>query len=131
MADPSHRVLTVVNDRGVLVLTITTPTVDEEDIAGILRQELCAAIADLDAPRAAVNFQQVNFISTACLRALLAFRLQMRQKSGQFLLCGMTEQVADVFYSTHMGSDTASSIIPFALAPDVTTAVNYLATKDK
>jgi anti-anti-sigma factor len=131
MADASQNLVSVAQDRGVLVLTINAPAVDEEESAGALRQELCAAVANVDSPRVAVNFQPVKFISTACLRALLAFRLQMRQKGGQFLLCGMSEDVADVFYSTHMGSDTASSIIPFALAPDVAAAVAYLAKLNK
>jgi anti-anti-sigma factor len=113
-------------DRGVLVLTLTEPHVQGDDLCDVIYQELLAAVAGQSPPRAVVDFRQVTTISAAGLRILLNFRRHLRQQGGALILCGLSEAVAEVFFTTNLVSATASTLIPFALAADVAAAVAHL-----
>lgn len=107
---------------GVLVLTLTDVEITSEGVTEDLRLELLAAVGLQDNPQVVVDFHEVKVISTTCLRALLSFRRHVREKGGQPLLCNLRPQVAEVLFTTRLLSPTPSAIIPFAMAPDVSTA---------
>jgi anti-anti-sigma factor len=113
-------------EQGVCVLTLTDAELHGDEANRELQEELVRAVAELESPKVALDFQRVRFIAAAGLRALLQFRRHIRERDGQLLLCGLDSDVADVFYSTHLASDTPSALIPFAMAPDAAAAVAHL-----
>jgi len=126
MAQPEFKHLKRRVEQGVLVLTLTDLEILSEGATEDLRLELLAAITSQENPKVVIDFQSVKIISTTCLRALLSFRRNLRNKGGQALLCNLSPQVAEVLFTTRMVSPTPSALIPFALAPDVATAVAHL-----
>lgn len=112
--------------QGVLVLTFTEPHLQSDELTDALYQEMASATAGVEKPRVALDFRDVKTISAAGLRSMLKLRRHIRERDGQLLLCGLSFEVADVFYTTRLASSTSSSIIPFAVAPDVTAAVAHL-----
>ncbi len=126
MAQPEFNHLKRRVEQEVLVLTLTDLEILSEGATEDLRLELLAAVGLQDNPKVVINFQEVKVISTTCLRALLSFRRHLREKGGQPLLCNLRPQVAEVLFTTRMVSPTPSALIPFAMAPDVESAVAHL-----
>jgi anti-anti-sigma factor len=126
MAQPSFQHLKSQVQQGILVLTVTDPEIHSEGVTEDLRLELLKAIADLENPRVVLDLQSVELISTTFLRALLSFRRHVRDKGGQLLLCNLSSQVAEVLLTTRMIGPSSSALIPFAVAPDVVSAVAHL-----
>jgi anti-anti-sigma factor len=125
MAAPFHY-LRSRTEQGILVLTITAPEIQEEALTEDLRLELLSALGERETPRVVLDFQPVQRITTVCFRALLNFRRHIREKGGQLLLVNLAPQVAELLFTTRLASPTPSSLIPFAIAPDVKTAVAHL-----
>jgi anti-anti-sigma factor len=128
MAQPPFKHLKIQVEQSVLVLTVTPPEITSEGTTEDLRLDLLAAVGEQQNPKVVIDFQLVRYISTTCLRALLSFRRHLRDKGGQLLLCNLSTQVADVLFTTRMVSATSSANIPFAMAPDVPTAVAHLSS---
>jgi anti-anti-sigma factor len=128
MAQPPFKHLRSRVEQGVLVLTVTASEIHSEGVTEDLRLELLAAIAGQQNPKVVLDLQPVKLISTTCLRALLSFRRHLREKGGQLLLCNLSTQVAEVLFTTRMVSATSSANIPFAMAPDIATAVAHLSS---
>jgi len=125
MAQPVFKHLKRRVEQGVFVLALTDVEIFSEGATEDLRLELLEAVGSQENPKVVVDFQAVKVISTTCLRALLSFRRHLREKGGQPMLCNLGPQVADVLFTTRMVSPTPSALIPFALAPDVATAVAH------
>jgi len=126
MAQPEFKHLKCRVEQGVFVLTLTDPEILSEAGTEDLRLELLAAVGAQETPKVVIDFEAVKLISTTCLRALLSFRRHLRDKGGQPLLCNLCSPVAEVLFTTRMVSPTPSALIPFAMAPDVVTAVAHL-----
>src|SRR5262245_42060002 len=114
-------------DQGVLVLTLHRAALRGEELATAVREELIAAADRSDNPRVVLNLEEVEFVSSLGIRALLLFRRHVRQRGGQLLLCSPAAEVADVLITTRLLGTSQSGLIPFGLAPDVSTAVGWLA----
>jgi len=128
MAQPPFKHLKSRVEQGVLVLTVAAAEIHSEGVTEDLRLELLAAIGGQQNPKVILDLQPVKLISTTCLRALLSFRRHLREKGGQLLLCNLSTQVAEVLFTTRMVSVTSSANIPFAMAPDIATAVAHLSS---
>jgi anti-anti-sigma factor len=126
MAQPEFKHLNCRVEHGVLVLALTDSEILSEGATEDLRLELLAAVASYENPKVVIDFQAVGIISTTCLRALLSFRRELRNRGGQALLCNLTPPVAEVLFTTRMVSPSPSALIPFALAPDIATAIAHL-----
>jgi len=128
MVQPPFKHLKSRVEQGVLVLTVAAAEIHSEGVTEDLRLELLAAIGGQQNPKVVLDLQPVKLISTTCLRALLSFRRHLREKGGQLLLCNLSTQVAEVLFTTRMVSVTSSANIPFAMAPDIATAVAHLSS---
>ena len=113
-------------EKGIVVLTLTQEHLQSDELARELFQEMVAVIDSAESPKVVIDFHHVKSISAAGLRSMLNFRRHVREKQGQLLLCGLSFEVADVFFTTRLASTSASSVIPFAMAPDLTTAITHL-----
>lgn len=122
MSAPGYQHLKTNTDQGCLVLRIVTQQVRGDDLAEKLRAELLDAVARAGLNKVVLDFQNVEFISSAGLRPLIALRRKLQESSGQLRLTGLAPYVADVFRTTRLFSG------PFELQPDVASAVTNLLT---
>jgi anti-anti-sigma factor len=113
-------------DQGILVLTITEPRVQGEEVAEILRQEMLAALERSGARQVVVDFQHALYISSAAFRPLLSLRRKLQETNGRIVLCGLSKAIGDVFYTTQMISDTGSVAPLFEMQKDVPSAIAHL-----
>jgi anti-anti-sigma factor len=111
-------------EQGVLVLTVTAPTIQDEGLAEALREELLAAVAG--AAQVVIDFQHTKYLSSVAFRPLLSLRQRLRETGGRLILCGLSAAIGDVFYTTRLVDESGSFSAPFQLEPDVAAAVARL-----
>ncbi len=125
-----YRHLTRRIEQGVQVLTLTDAEIRGDSLAEALVQDLTAAALTQQTPRIVIDLQRVKYISSAGLRALLILRRQLREKNGQMVLSGMSQEVAEVLQTTRLGSPVQSAVAPFLMVADVAAAVGQLQPRE-
>lgn len=115
-------------EKDVLVLTVLQPELWGEELTNAIRDELIQAVDHFGLTRVVLNLEQVKFLTSMGISALLHFRRHVRDKGGQIILCNLASVVAEVLITTHLvGGLSASAVIPFSIAPDVAAAVDFFA----
>ncbi|HEV3120022.1 MAG TPA: STAS domain-containing protein [Gemmataceae bacterium] len=113
-------------DQGVLVVTFTTKQIQDEKLSEAILQELTALIDQHRARKLVIDFQNIKYISSVAFRPLLNIRRKLNELSGRLVLCGLSQVVGDVFYTTKLVSPDGSFAAPFELASDAADAVARL-----
>jgi anti-anti-sigma factor len=126
MPSPSYSYLKSSTEQGVLVLTILAVKIQDEAMGETLRQEFLTAMADAEAPKIVIDFQNVHYVSSVAFRPLLHLRQKLQERGGEMVLCGLSASIGDVFYTTRLASSSGSVAAPFRLEPDVAAAVRWL-----
>jgi anti-anti-sigma factor len=126
MAEEQYHHLRTGIEQGVLVLTITEPRVQGDQIAEALRGEMLTALARSGLDRVVVDFRHAEYISSSAFRPLLAIRRKLQETAGQLVLCGLSGAVGDVFHTTRMIDDSGSAAPMFELEPDLAAAITRL-----
>jgi anti-anti-sigma factor len=115
-------------ERGVLVLTVTEPSIEGEALADRLRQEMLEAVERAGVKWVVIDLNQARYVSSIAFWPLLSLRRRLQQEQGgRLLICGLTGAVADVFQTTRMVSAAGSADAPFEVATDRAEAVALLA----
>src|SRR5262245_40893682 len=126
MSEPAFRHLKHHIEQGALVLTITRQQLQGDEVADQLRQEMLAALEQSGLNKVVIDFHQVVFLSSASFRPWLSMRRKLHDSQGQLVLCGMSAEVAEVFYVTRLVSTSGASSAPFHMEPDVPRALARL-----
>lgn len=126
MGVPSYRHLQCRPEPIALVLTLTDTDIQEEETSEGLAQELLAVTAEQKASRIVIDMARVRYISSVAFRPLLKLRKQLRASNGRLVLCGLSDIIGDVFYTTRLVSSTGSFDAPFEMAADVPAALALL-----
>jgi anti-anti-sigma factor len=114
-------------ENGVLVLTITRPQIEGEDIAAGLKEELLAAVARHGLNKVVLDLRHTRYVSSIAFWPLLTLRRQLADHEGKLVICGLKGAVEEVFTSTKMVSSSGSMNAPFEVAADREAAVGRLA----
>jgi anti-anti-sigma factor len=118
-------------ERGVLVLTVTTPRIEGEAIAETLRGELLEAVERAGVPWVVIDLSAARYVSSIAFWPLLSLRRRLQEQQGRLFICGLGGAVADVFHTTKMVSSAGSADAPFEVAADRAEAVALLAEQAK
>jgi anti-anti-sigma factor len=110
-------------DQGVLVLTVTQPRIQGEEIAQQLREEMRVAVERAGCNRVVIDLQRARYMSSVAFWPLLSLRRQLLNGGGRLILCGLTNDIEDVFATTKMISTGGEADAPFEVALDVAAAV--------
>src|SRR5262249_38653526 len=103
MPEAQYRHLTSRTESGILILTVTERALDADELTPALVEELRQALAAVEGtPRFVLDLQQVKFLASMGISALLNFRRQVRQRGGRPLLCSLDPLVADVLFTTKL-----------------------------
>jgi anti-anti-sigma factor len=122
MPETPYRLLKTEAAPDALVLTITEPQVEGDEVAHALLGELLAATEAAGASNVIVDFQHVRYISSVAFAPLLKLRRKLQEANGRLVVCGLSSMVGDVFYSTRMISSSGDFTAPFEMQPDVAAA---------
>ena len=126
MAAPRPRHLQARTEQGVLVLTIVDDHVQTDTVAEELRDELLAVLDGVKPTAVALDFRNVQYLSSAGFRPLLSLRRKLHEVGGRLVLCGLNPEVANVFRLTRLISTSSSYSAPFEAEADVPAAVARL-----
>jgi anti-anti-sigma factor len=127
MAQPRRPILETGLERGVLVLTVTEPSIQGETIADRLRQEMLEAVERAAVLWVVIDLRHARYLSSIAFWPLLSLRRRLQEQGGRLLICGLTGAVADVFHTTKMVSSAGSADAPFEVVEDRTEAISLLA----
>jgi len=128
MPEKTYRYLQCRTEQDVLVLTITEARVQGDEVAEDLRQEMLAAVDESGCGKVVIDFRHAEYLSSAAFRPLLALRRKLQETGGRIMLCGLSETVGDVFYTTRMISDGGTVQPLFDMEPDEAAAIARLAS---
>jgi anti-anti-sigma factor len=126
MPEPTYEHVEVHSDQGVLVLTITEPHVEGDEIANALRDEVLAAVAQHGAQKVVVDFRHTEYISSVAFRPLFSLRRKLEETKGRMVLCGVSKAIGDVFYTTRLVDPTGLLTSAFEMVTDVKAAIARL-----
>jgi anti-anti-sigma factor len=118
-------------DRGVLVVTFTQPSIQGEETAEKVRQELLDAVERAGVRWVVIDLSPVRYLSSIAFWPLLSLRRRLQEQGGRLLICGLTPTVADIFHTTRMASAAGASDAPFEVVADRAEAVPLLADLSK
>lgn len=113
-------------EQGILVLTLVPASLQGEEIAQALRDEMERAIEETKSIRVVIDLRQVRYLSSVAFWPLLSLRKRLLAAGGRLLICGLNEDVEDVFATTKMISTDGAADAPFEVAPDTAAAVARL-----
>jgi anti-anti-sigma factor len=128
MLEPHYHHLKTTTDRSVLVLTITTPLLLDEDVADALRHDLLAALgAHTASTKVVLNFRNVRSMSEAAFRPLISLSRTVQQRNGHLLLCCLAPLVAEVLRMSELIGSKPGDHAPFETEDELSSAVTRLA----
>lgn len=89
----------------VVVLRIEHAQVMGDDLAQELRDEFLAVHESSGAKHVVIDFEQVQYLSSAGLRPLLFLVKRVRERGGRMVLCRLHENVREVLDVTRLIPD--------------------------
>jgi anti-anti-sigma factor len=131
MPEPQGPILEHTLERGVLVVLINRSSIQGEEVADALRQELRDVVERTGAGRVVIDLSRARYVSSIAFWPLLSLRRRLQEKGGRLLICGLSGPVADVFHTTKMVSSSGAADAPFEVAADRAEAVARLAPGDR
>lgn len=126
MASVVGPLLHSVVEQGVLVLTVTQVRIQGEEIAHDLREEMRIAVEKAEVQRVVVDLHNTRYMSSVAFWPLLSLRKQLLAAGGRLMICGLSEDIEDIFLTTKMISSGGEPDAPFEVAPDAAAAVARL-----
>lgn len=110
-------------EQDVLVLTITQARIQGEEIAHNLREEMRLAVERAGVQRVVIDFRHTRYLSSVAFWPLLSLRKQLLAAGGRLMICGLNEDIEDVFLTTKMISSGGAVDAPFEVTADAAAAV--------
>ena len=126
MAAAAHPHVVASLEDGVLVTTIMREEIRESSDAYLCRDEMIATIDSSKAEHLVINLQQVQFLGSVGMVALLGVRRHLG--GGRIILCNMSETVRQMLLVCRLIPRGEADTAPFETAPTVAAAVESLAS---
>jgi anti-anti-sigma factor len=111
---------------GILVLTVLDDRLQGDEQIEAVRDELLDAVTREEADRVILDLGQVELLTSAGIRPLLALRTHVKGRGGRLVLCGLRPAVTEVLETTRLITTSGSAPMPFATMPDVAAAIVLL-----
>jgi anti-anti-sigma factor len=109
-----------------VVIRIKEAQVMGDTLAEALRDEFLMVYLPSGATSVVVDFQAVNYLSSAGFRPLLSLNRQVRERGGRLVLCNLSKEVEEIFAVTRLISSSRSHPATFEVQKDVPAAVASL-----
>src|SRR5258708_40168647 len=96
-------------------------------MAASLGEELIAAVAHAEARKVVIDWEHVEYLTSANFRPFLALRKHLQEVGGRMVLCNLSEVVRDSFQGTQLTGLPRPSSAIFEVQPHVPAAAASLA----
>jgi anti-anti-sigma factor len=113
-------------EKGILILTVTRSSIEGDEVAQALREQILAEVERTQANRVVIDLQHARYVSSIAFWPLLSLRRHLLGAGGRLMICGLTHDVQDIFTTTRMISTDGSPDAPFEVAADQAAAVARL-----
>jgi len=110
-------------DQSVLVLAVTQQSIQGEEAAQQLGDEMQRALERAGVNRVVVDLQHVRYLSSVAFWPLLSLRRHLLNAGGRMIICGLSGDIEDLFMTTKMISTGGAVDAPFEVAPDDAAAI--------
>jgi anti-anti-sigma factor len=120
MTEPSYRYIVPARHANVLVITVTEPMLRDAITCYGLRDEIISAIDTAPVEVLVLDLTSVEFIGSV---GFLAFLSARRHLGAEVILCGMSENVHEMFRVCGLTSRGSGKQAPFAVAVSVESAL--------
>jgi anti-anti-sigma factor len=117
--------ISVANNQGVPVITITVDQIRDATRATELRDEILNVVQTSQANNLIFDLSRLNFIGSIGFMAFLSVRRQLA--AGRIILCDLSQNVSDAFAICQLISKDPAKTSPFEYANNVPEAVASLA----
>jgi len=114
------------SDGPIAAITLLPRRLQRDEVSDALRQELLRAWEEFPVDQWILDFQHVEFLSTAGLQCLFALQRKLQPRRARILLCNVKPQVAEVFRVTHLAGNGPNARQPFELTGDRQEALQRL-----
>jgi anti-sigma B factor antagonist len=91
-----------VNMGNSIVITLLTPQLLEDAEIASLEQSLLQMIKQANIVNFVLNFENVNFLSSAVLRVLIKVNTAISERHGKLRLCAIAPKILEVFKITRL-----------------------------
>jgi anti-sigma B factor antagonist len=118
MAANEPQIVTKNMGNGIVITFLTAQLLEEAEIAS-LEQSLIQTITKANVANFVLNFENVNFLSSAVLRVLIKVNSAIGERKGQLRLCSIEPKIQEVFKITRLNKI-------FDIRKDVEVAVDSL-----
>lgn len=102
-----------------IVITLLTPQLLEDAEITSLEQAILKMIKEANVVNFVLNFENVNFLSSAVLRVLIKVNTAVTERNGKLRLCEIAPKILEVFKITRLNK-------LFDIRKDVDAAVESL-----
>jgi anti-sigma B factor antagonist len=85
-----------------IVISLLTPKLLEEAVIAELEELLMQAIKQANVPNIVLDFEKVDFLSSAVLRVLIKINVAIRERKGRLRLCSVKPKILEVFKITQL-----------------------------
>ena len=100
-SQPEEAAFHLEDRRDVLVVELDHETFNRVDVEQV-GKHLHTRIESIACPKLVLDFQHVHFLSSAIVGQIVSLYHQIRKKSGELRLCGMSTNVLQVFQLTRL-----------------------------
>ena len=100
MSDHDVR-LEVEQDADVTIISIRTPRIPA-DLSDLFEERVAQTVDALEQPKVLLDFDGVEFISSAVLGKLIKLNGKMMDRGGQMKIATLTDRIAEVFKITNL-----------------------------
>ena len=101
MAAPEPQIVTKNMGNGIVITLLTPQLLEDAEIAS-LEQSILKTIQQANIVNFVLNFENVNFLSSAVLRVLIKVNTAVSEKSGKLRLCCIDPKIQEVFKITRL-----------------------------
>ena len=109
-----------------MVLRINEPQIMGDPLADVIRDDFLTLYKQTGAVHVVVDMANVEYLSSAGIRPLLALTREVREREGRLILSGLRHDVESVFVASRLVSTNRAVPATFEHATDVPAAVAHL-----
>ncbi len=125
MPDPNRHITTDI-ESGVLVIAVQETQLRDFELATKLEAEMIRAVEESQAQNVVLDLQKVIMLTSAALLSLMGLRAFVLDNSGQFVICNLSEVVAQALTVSQLIVEKRNVGAHFKLAGDRASAVSML-----
>ncbi|AQQ70791.1 Putative anti-sigma factor antagonist [Limihaloglobus sulfuriphilus] len=96
----SNGLVRIFNKDQIVIVSLNCKKLLEEEHINSVRDSILGAIGAAPVPKVLIDFDEVEFLSSAMLGALIKINAAVNEKKGKLALCNIEDNIAQIFKIT-------------------------------